>query len=67
MEQAEKNDILLEYDEIHESYFVIWNMSVAGLGKTKQSALNDLRKAAHFGIDTMVKLKLQTIEQDKEV
>jgi hypothetical protein len=67
MESAEKHEIIIEYDETFESYYVIWEMAVAGLGKTKRLALSDLQKAAHLGIDTVVNSKLKTIEQEKEV
>ena len=36
-------------------------MTSVGLGRTKAEALDDLRAAAHFGIETMVDLKLREI------
>jgi hypothetical protein len=67
MGPTEKHEIIVEYDETLDSYYVIGEMAVAGLGKTKQSALSDLRKAAYLGIDTMVNLKLKSLEQEKEI
>lgn len=66
MGPSEKNEILVEYDDTLKSYFVIWKLAVAGLGKTKQSALNDLRRAAHFGIDTTINSQLKILETEKE-
>jgi predicted RNase H-like HicB family nuclease len=39
-------------------------LTSVGLGKTKTEALDDLRAAAHFGIETMVDLKLREIEKN---
>jgi hypothetical protein len=36
-------------------------MLAIGMGKTEKEALEDLREAAHFGIETMVNLKLREI------
>lgn len=67
MGSVKKHEIIVEYDETLESYYVICEMAAAGLGKTKQLALSDLRKSAYFGIDTLVNSKLKAIEQEKEV
>jgi predicted RNase H-like HicB family nuclease len=39
-------------------------LTCVGLGKTKVEALADLRAAAHFGIETVVDLKLTEIEEN---
>jgi predicted RNase H-like HicB family nuclease len=39
-------------------------LTSVGLGKTEAEALDDLRAAAHFGIETMVDLKLREIEKN---
>jgi len=55
-------DMTIEYDDELQSYYIVCtHMAAAGLGKTKQEALADLREAAHFGIDTTVDLKLVQI------
>jgi hypothetical protein len=66
METKENREIIVEYDDTLKSYYVIWDLAVAGLGKTKQSALNDLRRAAHFGIDTTIDFQLKILETEKE-
>jgi predicted RNase H-like HicB family nuclease len=38
-------------------------LTSVGLGKTEAEALDDLRAAAHFGIEAMVDLKLSEIEK----
>ena len=56
------NEIQLEFDEEFGSYYTIWQPVVAiGVGGTEQEALEDLRAAAHFGVDTKVDLKRQEI------
>ncbi len=55
-------EMTIEYDDEIQSYYIVCTrMAAAGLGKTKQEALADLREAAHFGIDTAVDLKLVEI------
>jgi len=67
MEAKEEREIIVEYDDTLKSYYVIWELVAAGLGKTKQSALNDLRRAAHFGIDMTINSQLKNLEIEKEV
>jgi len=56
------NEIRTEYDSDSQSYFVIWQpLTAIGMGRTEQAALEDLRAAAHFGIETMVNSKLSII------
>jgi predicted RNase H-like HicB family nuclease len=64
MEQLPDDEILIAYDDDSQSYYCIWRpLTSVGLGETKAEALDDLRAAAHFGIETMVDLKLSEIEQ----
>lgn len=59
------SEIRIEYDGDSQSYFVIWQPATAvGAGKTEQEALEDLRAAAHLGIETMVNLKLEEAGSD---
>lgn len=54
--------MLIEYDEILRSYYVIWNPMVAvGLGRTEKKALEELRAAAHLGVDTAINARLEGI------
>lgn len=58
---SRQNEIHLEYDDITHDYYVVWEPVAMGAGKTMQEALDDLRQAAHFGIDTFIDLKLKDI------
>jgi hypothetical protein len=59
------SEIRIEFDEEGRSYYTIWRPMVAiGMGKTEKEALEDLRAAAHFGIETKVELKLKEIGYD---
>jgi predicted RNase H-like HicB family nuclease len=40
-------------------YYAIWQPVAIGAGTTRQEALDDLRQAAHFGVDTFLDLKLE--------
>ena len=52
-------EIRLQFDEETQDYYIIWKPPVViGSGKTEHEALEDLRKVARFGIDTMIDLKL---------
>ena len=63
---SQNHDIQIERDEETECYFVVWAPLIASSGKTRREALEDLRVAAHFGVDTMVDLKLKDISKEKE-
>ena len=58
---SRSEDILIELDGESQDYYVIWQPKVVGAGRTKQEALEDLRQAAHFGVDTMIDLKLRNV------
>jgi len=65
IEQLPYGEILVIYDDDSQSYYCIWRpLTSIGLGKTKAEALDDLRAAAHFGIETMVDLKLNEIDNN---
>lgn len=56
------DEIKTEYDSDSRSYYVIWQpLATVGMGNTEKEALEDLRAAAHFGVETMVDLKLKEI------
>jgi hypothetical protein len=56
--------MLIEYDENLRSYYIVWNPTVAlGLGRTKKKALEDLRAAAHLGIDTTIDTRMGEIDR----
>jgi len=59
-----KNGINFEFDSETGEYCIIWEPVVIGTGKTKDEALEDLRTAAHFGVDTLIDLKLKNIKEE---
>lgn len=50
--------ITIKFDEPSQEYYIVWQPIVIGSGGTKEHALEDLRDAAHFGVDTVIGLKL---------
>ena len=53
-------EINIEFDTASREYYIIWQpMAVISSGKTEQEALEDLRETAHFGINTLIDLKLK--------
>jgi len=59
---SSNRDIQIEFDEETQNYYVSWEPPIAiGLGKTKEEALEDLREAAHLGVDTLIDLKLRNV------
>lgn len=60
-----ENDINLEFDGESGEYYIIWKPLVIGMGKTEGEALEDLREAAHFGVDTLIDLKFKDIGKEK--
>ena len=61
-----KGNINLEFDSGTQEYYIIWEPIVIGLGKTRYEALEDLRMAAHFGVDTFIDLELKKDSIRKE-
>jgi predicted RNase H-like HicB family nuclease len=58
------NSINLEFDKKSGEYYIVWEPVVIGAGKTAGEALQDLREAAHFGVDTLIDRKLQDIKKE---
>ena len=54
-----KQDIEIELDDETQSYYIFWKAVVICSGKTEQEALENLRTAAHSGVDTLIDLKLE--------
>jgi predicted RNase H-like HicB family nuclease len=63
---SRRNDIDVEFDEKNQGYYAIWEPIVIGAGKTRHEALDDLRQAAHFGVDIFIELKLRNIGKTEE-
>jgi predicted RNase H-like HicB family nuclease len=65
IERLPYDEIIIDYDDDSQSYYCIWRpLTSVDLGKTEAEALDDLRAAAHFGIETVVDLKLREIEKN---
>jgi hypothetical protein len=65
MKQLPYNEIMIAYDDDSQSYYCIWRpLTSVGLGRAEAEALDDLRAAAHFGIETIVDLKLREIGEN---
>ncbi len=60
---SRRQDIEIELDPETNDYFIIWEPRVISLGKTEGEALEDLREAAHFAVDTLIDLKHKDIER----
>ena len=62
MKQLPYDEIMIAYDDDSQSYYCIWRPLISvGLGRTVAEALDDLRAAAHLGIETIVDLKQREI------
>ena len=61
-----KGEIALQFDREAQEYYIVWEPVIIGMGRTKEEALEDLRIAAHFGVDTFIDLKLKDIGKGKE-
>ena len=58
------NSINLEFDRKSGEYYIVWEPVVIGAGKTAGEALEDLREASHFGVDTLIDRKLRNIKKE---
>ena len=58
-----KGEINLEFDRETREYYIIWEPVVISTGKTSVAALEELREAAHSGVDTFVDSKLKDIKR----
>jgi hypothetical protein len=61
-----KGSLNPKFDRETQGHYIIWDPIVIGMGKTKREALEDLRAAAHFGVDTLIDLRLKQIYPKKE-
>jgi len=60
---SNNGEIKIKLDKVIQHYYIVWELSVIGLGKTKQEALESLREAAHFGVDSLIDQKLRNISE----
>ncbi len=63
---SRRNEINVEFDEATQGYYAVWEPVVIGAGKTRHEALQDLKEAALFGVDTFIDLKLKDTNKEKE-
>jgi len=61
-----KGKITLKFDREIQEHYIIWRPVFVGAGETKHETLEDLRAAAHFGVDTLINIELQNIGTKKE-
>lgn len=61
-----KNDIDIEFDAVSQGYYAIWEPVVIGMGQTEVKALEDLREAVHFYVDSFIDLKFKDMTTEKE-
>ena len=62
MSTTGSNEIMTEYDDECQDYYIIWQpLTSIGVDKTEEEALEDLRAAAHSGIDTKINTKIRDI------
>jgi hypothetical protein len=60
------NSIEIEFDEKTRDYYIIWKPIIISSGKTRHGSLTDLRKTAHFAVDTLIDRKLKDIGEESE-
>lgn len=51
------DNVEIAFDEVSLNYYVVFTLTAIGMGKTREEALEDLREAGFFGIDTMINTK----------
>ncbi|MGD9116514.1 MAG: hypothetical protein PVJ61_04975 [Dehalococcoidia bacterium] len=60
----DRGDINLEFDEDSGEYYIVWEPLVVSAGRTERQALEELRGAAHLGVDTLIDKKLENIKKE---
>ncbi len=58
------NDIKLDYDQENGEYYIVWEPIILSAGRTEHEALEELRGAAHSGVDTLIDQRLQKIKKE---
>ena len=58
-------DIEIRFDDLSKGYYVIWQPPVAtGWGSNRVKALQDLQRAARFGVDSLIAQKLKKLTEE---
>ena len=58
------NDIKLDYDQENGEYYIVWEPVILSAGSTECQALEELRGAAHSGVDTLIDQRLQKLKKE---
>ena len=59
----DSKNIFVGFDLEALNYYAECNLIALGLGQNREEALEDLREAVHFGIDTLINMKLDDNKQ----
>ena len=59
--RLDNENIEIGFDEESLNYYTDYRFIAIGLGKTKEKALEDLREAGHFGVDSLINSWLKAI------
>ena len=58
-------DIEIGFDEVSKDYYIVWQPPLAvGSGNNKIEAIRDLQKAACFGVNSLIDIKLKEIAKE---
>ena len=60
---SNNGEIKIELDKVTQHYYTVWELSAIGSAETKQEALEGLKEAAHFGVDSLIDQKLRNISE----
>lgn len=58
----DSENVETRFDEETLDYYADCRLIAIGSGKTEIEALEDLREAAHFGVDTLINLKSDSLK-----
>ena len=63
----DKNDITIEYEPESKSHYICWQpfLPVIGSGTNGIEALLDLKRTAHFFIDSLIDAKLTDLGESR--
>jgi len=62
---SSNSGINIEFDDVYKDYYIIWRLPIAiGSGSNEIEALHDLQTTAHYGIDSLINLKLKEISRE---
>jgi len=53
----DNENVEIRFDKESLNYYADCRLIAIGLGKTREEALEDLREAGHFGVETLINMK----------